>query len=42
MESVNALDCVPVFGRHFQRVGGVNALDDENIALFFDFRFYVG
>ena len=42
MESVYALGCVPVFWRHFQSVGGVNTLDDQDIALFFDFRLYVG
>ncbi len=42
MESVYALGCVPVLGRHLQSVGGVNTLDHEDIALFFDFRLYVG
>ena len=42
VESVYALGCIPVFGRHFQGVGGVNTLDDEDIAIFFDFRLYVG
>ena len=42
MEPVYPLRRLPLFRRHFQRVRGVNPLDDQYIAVFLDLSFHVG
>ena len=37
MEAVYPFHCGPLLGGNFQCVNGVNPLDDQHIAVFFDF-----
>ena len=42
MEPVYPLRRLPLLRRHFQRVRGVDPLDDQYIAVFLDLSFHVG
>ncbi len=42
MEPVYPLRRLPLLRRHFQRVRGVNPLNDQYIAVFLDLSFHVG